>query len=194
MSKNVKTKKQRETYLVILVISAMIVAITVILSRIGSINIGNTLRIGFGRVPVFLAGLWFGPVVGLAVGAVADILGALMFTGWNPVITIPAALAGLLPPIVAKVIRLKPQNDSSGRVALFVKVLFTVTLVHLLTSGVLMSVILNYFYPSQSQGLVALMLTRSGIAAAEAVASSIIIYIIYTNSYLNSIIQKYNRK
>ena len=106
------TKKQHN-YLVILIFSGMLAAIAVVLTRVGSIPIGNTIRIGFGELPVFLSGLWFGPLVGLAVGAVSDIVGALLFSGWNPWLTIPMALTGALTAVVAKALKLEAGSEKT---------------------------------------------------------------------------------
>ena len=48
----------------IMVFAAVLIAMNIVLSRILSISIGPTLRITVSQTPVYLAGFWFGPVVG----------------------------------------------------------------------------------------------------------------------------------
>ena len=60
-----------------LVLTAMLVAIQVILSRCLSINLWN-LKIGFAFVPIAMAGMLLGPMGAGLTGAVADIIGATL--------------------------------------------------------------------------------------------------------------------
>jgi len=80
-----------------LVIMALLVAISIILSRFLSIAAWN-LKIGFAFVPVALAGMIFGPIPAAIVAAVADFLGALLFPigQFFPGFTLTAFLNGLL--------------------------------------------------------------------------------------------------
>ncbi len=80
-----------------LVIMALLVAISVILSRFLSISAWN-LKIGFAFVPIALAGMLLGPVPAAIVGAMADFLGATLFPigPFIPGITFTAFLNGIL--------------------------------------------------------------------------------------------------
>ncbi|MBR5773919.1 MAG: folate family ECF transporter S component, partial [Clostridia bacterium] len=62
-----------------LVIIAMLTALEVVLSRFLSIPIGNILKFGFNFVPICVAAYLYGPVASVMVGAVGDLLGALLF-------------------------------------------------------------------------------------------------------------------
>ncbi len=75
--------------------SALLVAMSVVLTRILGINLLIT-KIGFGFVPIIIAAMWYGPVFTMIIGALADIIGALLFPAgaFNPFFTITAALAG----------------------------------------------------------------------------------------------------
>ena len=83
--------------------AAVLVAMNIILSRVFAINVGPTLRITISTTPIFLAGLWFGPLTGAVCGATGDLLGSL-FQGYapNPLITAAAVLCGLLPGLMNK--------------------------------------------------------------------------------------------
>lgn len=90
----------------ILVESALLVALSVILTRFLSlkISIGGVegVRIGIGVLPIIFAGLRFGAWQGGKVGALADIVGYLFSPGgaYIPVFTLTSALYGVLPPIL----------------------------------------------------------------------------------------------
>lgn len=184
------TKKQHN-YLVILIFSGMLAAIAIVLTRVGSIPIGNTIRIGFGELPVFLSGLWFGPLVGLAVGAVSDTVGALIFTGWNPWLTIPMALTGALTAVVAKALKLEAGSEKHG-VRCALKIVGVIFPVHIFCSGILMTVLLNYFYPT-GKALWVFMASRIGIALAEAAVQCVIIYVLFMNKNINNLVDRYKR-
>jgi ECF transporter S component (folate family) len=157
-----------------LVFLAMLMALTIILTRIGSLNIGNTIRIGIGRLPIFAASLWFGPLAGVLVAGGADLIGAAMTTGWNWIIMIPALLAGLLPGLLVKVFRLEKRGRG---VWVCIRMILCIVITHLLTSGILMTFILHYVY---AQPLIFLLATRPAIALVEGVLQGFLLYLIET--------------
>ena len=75
----------------------MLLALEIVLSRWLSIQTSIT-RIGFGFVPLVMAGILFGPVAAAIVAVLADILGALLFpTGaFFPGLTVTACLVGIV--------------------------------------------------------------------------------------------------
>lgn len=189
-SKNTKKNgRNGSRYLLLLVFLAMLTALSIVLSRVCSINIGNGYRIGFGRLPVMLAGAWFGALPGLAVGAAADVIGAITTTGWNPVLTIPAALAGMLPPLLLRALRLCPGRQKRPAFG-YAKMLLAVLVTKILTSGILMTLLLAYFYASYREALVFFFVSRTVIAVLEGVAESVAIYILYTNGPICSMMAK----
>ena len=58
-----------------LVQAAILVAISIVLTRVGSIMILPTLRLGFGETPLIMSGFLFGPAIGGLSGLVADLIG-----------------------------------------------------------------------------------------------------------------------
>jgi ECF transporter S component (folate family) len=97
--KTKKTKKQSHQRLRVLIFSSILCALSVILSQYLSIKIGTSIRIGFGSVPVIMAGLLFGPMMGAAVGAVSDIVGCAMYYGLGsmiPLVTVGMMAEGFL--------------------------------------------------------------------------------------------------
>ncbi|MDO4633779.1 MAG: folate family ECF transporter S component [Eubacteriales bacterium] len=97
-----KSKAKWDTYTLIFL--GFLAAMNIVLTRIAVIELGFA-RITLGAVATILAGLWFGPVGGGAVGLVSDILGCFM-RGYavNPLITFSAILWGVIPGLaVAKI-------------------------------------------------------------------------------------------
>jgi len=84
--------------------AALLTALGILLTRFFSIQLTLTIRIGFGVLPIMLAGLLLGPWWGAAVGAMADIIGffvAPMGDFYIPGITLSTAMQGFLPGIAA---------------------------------------------------------------------------------------------
>lgn len=81
----------------VLVISALFIAMSIVLGKVLAFNIGTSIRISFENLPLLMAGIFFGPFIGAAVGMGADIIGCLM-VGYaiNPIITLGAALIGFV--------------------------------------------------------------------------------------------------
>ena len=78
-----------------LVMLALLVAMSIVFSRVLSISTGFV-RFNLGSLPTLLAAVLFGPVEGFAVGAVADMIGGTL-SGYaiNPLITLGAGSIGL---------------------------------------------------------------------------------------------------
>lgn len=95
MQKSKPSRKQ--SHMTIVVCVALLVAINVILTRFLSINT-TFLRIGFGFLPVAVAGIAFGPFWGAVCGAVGDVLGMIIYpTGeFFPGFTVTAILTGFI--------------------------------------------------------------------------------------------------
>lgn len=74
---------------------ALLIAITIVISRFGSITTPIT-RIGFTFAPVVLCAILYGPVPAALVYVIADLLGAFIFYGYAlPGITLSCLLRGL---------------------------------------------------------------------------------------------------
>ena len=63
-----------------LALLAMLTAASIVLSRLCVIYLTPTLRVEFGNLPVFLAGLFLGPASGVIVGGLADVLAKMLWT------------------------------------------------------------------------------------------------------------------
>ena len=79
-----------------LVGSALLAALSVVLARIFGMMPEASARFSIEAVPMFLAGLLYGPVYGALVGFVADFVGCLFSPfGYNPIFCLPPILYGL---------------------------------------------------------------------------------------------------
>jgi len=75
--------------------SALLAAISIVLARLLAFApMGNT-RWSLDKFPLFLAGMFFGPLVGGMTGFVADAVGSMMQYGFNPILCPPAILYGI---------------------------------------------------------------------------------------------------
>lgn len=81
-----------------IIIIAMFSAMQIIFSRFLSVQVNDGLRLSFETVPIILAGFWFGPVTGMVVGGLSDILGSVLFPfgPYFPLLTFGPVLLGLV--------------------------------------------------------------------------------------------------
>ncbi len=87
----------------ILCAAAMLAALSIVLGKYLAIST-PIFRFSFENLPVLMAGIFFGPVVGGMVGAVADLVGCLM-VGYdiNVIVTLGATLIGVLSGVIARI-------------------------------------------------------------------------------------------
>lgn len=152
-----------------LILMALFASISIVLSRFMVIWLTNTSRISFGSIPIILAGLLLGPLAGGLTGAVADIVGATLFSGlgWYPPLTIPVILSGIIPAL------LRPYLLK--RITLW-RVYLVIILTNLLTSIAVTTWLLSKLYGT---GYFELLVLRAPISAAVAAVEGIVIYILY---------------
>jgi dihydrofolate synthase/folylpolyglutamate synthase len=87
---------------------AMLVALQVVLSKFLMLQLTDSIRLSIDSVPIILAGVWFGPVAGGVVGALADTLGTLLFPtagAYYPLLTIAYFLIGVVSGLFSVVVR-----------------------------------------------------------------------------------------
>lgn len=110
------------TRLRIIVAAALLAAMSFILGKF--LQIPNpfmeVIRISFENLPLMIAGICFGPLVGAMTGAVADLVGCLLY-GYtiNPLITLGAATVGVVSGLVSHYLVRKPLALSVGLSVLF---------------------------------------------------------------------------
>ena len=120
-----------------LILCALLCALSIVLTRWATINLGFV-HLGFGNLPVVLAGVLLGGWPGFAVGAVADMVGGIL-AGYaiNPLITLGAALIG---GVAGWCWRALPTQNETVRLGV------ALLAAHLLGSTVVNSLALHIFY------------------------------------------------
>lgn len=77
-------------------VCALLAAVSVVLARLVIPMPNETTRFSLEAVPIFIAGMLFGPLPGALVGFVADFVGSLFSGyGYNPLFCVPPMLYGL---------------------------------------------------------------------------------------------------
>ncbi len=96
MCKNLKPTQQQKMATRTLACCALLTALSVVLARLIVPMPNAFTRFSIEAVPIFLAGLLFGPAAGGLVGFAADFVGCLFSGfGWNPFFSLPPVLYGL---------------------------------------------------------------------------------------------------
>lgn len=100
-----------------LVLSGLMIGLSIVLTRIGSLNIAiagiQVSRLGLGFLPIMLSSIILGPLWGMSVGALADLTGFFAFPSggsYFPPITLTSALVGVLPFLFHKSFKRLPQQ------------------------------------------------------------------------------------
>ena len=90
-----------------IVMLGLMMAVTIILTRFLAINVGGWFRLSLGSVSTILTGMWFGPAAGFIAGAAADVIGLMISPsgGWLPLITLSAAMWGVIPALMTGLVK-----------------------------------------------------------------------------------------
>ncbi len=132
------------------------------------------IRISFENLPVLLAGLSMGPLVGALVGTVADLLGCALY-GYsiNPIITLGAASVGLVSGFISHYVVKKP---------LLARVIVSAVLAHLVGSVLIKSAGLAAWYLDKYElGYFEFVCWRMLNYVMIATAECLILYLLFRN-------------
>ena len=89
---------------------AILSAMSVVLARLMGLMPDAASRFSIEAIPIFLAGMLFGPVPGALVGFVADFVGCLFSPfGYNPIFALPPILYGLFAGLFRPMLRKNPN-------------------------------------------------------------------------------------
>ncbi len=169
-------KEKDKNHLRVLVFASILCALTVILAQYASIKIGSSHRIGLGSLPILLAGCFFGPLVGMAVGLVGDIVGCAVFYGLGsliPLVTLGCAAEGLIAGFLGKKLT-KPSLVLSAFVP------------HIVGSMILKSIGLWIYYKTPIDVLV----WRVPVVLLESVLIAILLVILGTNPAIQKAVKR----
>ena len=91
-----------------LAVCALLAAVSVVLARLVIPMPNETTRFSLEAIPIFIAGMLFGPLPGALVGLVADFVGCLFSGyGYNPLFCVPPILYGLCAGLFSPMLRKK---------------------------------------------------------------------------------------
>ena len=95
----------------VMVTAALLASLSIVLGKYLAINITDSIRLSFENLPIVMAGVFFGPLIGGMVGAVADIVGCfLVGYALNPIITLGASMIGVISGAIAVYAFPKKEN------------------------------------------------------------------------------------
>jgi ECF transporter S component (folate family) len=171
-----------------LCLAALLAAMSLILGKFLQIPnpFQEVIRISFENLPVIMAGVAFGPIMGLMTGVVADLLGCLMY-GYtiNPIITLGAGAAGLAAGVVASWLL--------RRFSVF-RVIAATVAAHLLGSVLIKSLGLAAWYLSSYQmGLWELIAWRLLTYAIVGTAECVILCLLFRRRAFTSQLERMRR-
>ena len=169
----------------VLIVAALLVAMSIVLGKFGAVNIGNSIRIGFGGLPIQMAGIFFGPVIGAVVGLVADVLGCIL-KGYsiNPIITIGSTCIGLFSGLVFHYALRPIKNHLLPRIAI------STVAAHIVGSMLITSFGLYAYYHTPFQTLI----LRVPIYLITAALETAVIYLMLKNKAFSAELEKVRRK
>ena len=162
----------------ILCAAALLAALSAVLGKYLQVPSGDSIRLSLENLPILMAGIFFGPLVGGMVGVTADLLGCLM-VGYtvNPIIAVGATLIGVLSGIIARIATRHDRPLTAGSIYLAVAVAHTVGSMTVKTIGlavyystpteVLLWRIPIYIAIGALEGSVILLLARNRIFMGE---------------------------
>ena len=169
--------------------AAMLAAMSLILGKFLQIPnpFQEIIRISFENLPIILAGITMGPLVGALTGIVADLLGCALY-GYavNPLITLGGAAVGLLAGVLSNYVVRRP---------LLLRVAVSVAAAHLAGSVFIKSLGLAAWYlGSYNLGFGELVLWRALTYPIIAVAECTILYLLLRHRAFVTLIERMRKR
>ncbi|MCM1528631.1 MAG: folate family ECF transporter S component [Alistipes sp.] len=165
----------------VMIVSGLFIALSIVLGKYMQIPIGDNIRISLENTPVIMSGIFFGPFVGGAVGAAADLIGCLL-KGYaiNPFITLGAFTIGFSSGLLAALLKKAPD---------IVSVIASVYSSHILGSMIIKSIGLRLYYGTPFKILAWRIPTYIAIGVIEVTA----IYMLISNKAFAAQLDKLKR-
>lgn len=162
--------------------AAFLVALSIVLTRFGSIMVLPTLRIGIGDIPLMMTGMLFGPIVGGIGGIAADLIGIMINPQGPPHFgfTLTSMLFGVIPGLY--VIYFKRKGEKSDPYSSKNIIIMVTTCILILSLG------LNTYWLSQlyNKGIIVMLPGRAVSAAGNIIVQSIVT--VYMMKFMKRII------
>ena len=151
---------------------ALLAALSVVLARLVIPMPAADTRFSIEAVPIFLAGMLFGPLPGALVGFGADFIGCLFSPyGYNPLFCLPPILYGLIPGLLRGFL-----SNKISPVRLFLGFLGPVVLGSILYQSMTLSYM--YFDGGLMAGFLYYLTTRSIQFAITLVLDVLVVYLL----------------
>ncbi|MDE7365587.1 MAG: folate family ECF transporter S component [Ruminococcus sp.] len=163
----------------VMIISGLLVAMSIVFGKFLAFNITDAIRISFENLPVIMAGIFFGPFIGGAVGLGADVIGSIL-KGYsiNPIVSFGAMCIGIISGFVSMKLFRKNQT---------LNIAFSVGLAHLIGSILIKSAGLHFLPPKMPFSLLIYRIpTYIGIGLLE----FFIIYMLLKNKAFANQLEK----
>lgn len=139
MQKQEPNALKRKLSTKVLVKAGFLATVSIVLTRFFSLMIPlgglPALRVGFGSIPLIMAGMMFGPVVGGITGIVADVVGYMinpMGGTFFPGFTLTAALYGIISGLLFKNFRIQNSKINFNFINAFIMLAFGAGILKLL--------------------------------------------------------------
>ena len=165
----------------VLVLAALLIAISIVGKSL-RVDFFSVIRISADTLPVLMAGIFFGPFIGAAVGAGADLIGCLV-TGMTPMplITVGAAATGFFAGLA---------YNHVFRNKLLPRIACSVVIARLIGSLMINTTGLYFLFPAMRPQLIWRPLTNLIMAVIE----TFIIYMLMSNKAFTAQLEKIKRK
>lgn len=152
----------------VMIISGLFVALSIVLGKFLQIPIGDSIRISFENLSLMMAGIFFGPFVGGAVGLGSDLIGCLL-KGYaiNPIITLGAVSIGFLSGLFYMLI----SKKITSKISIFLSVFPA----HIIGSMLIKSLGLYVYYHTPLEVLALRIPTYIAIAVLESVIIALLL-------------------
>jgi len=167
----------------VLTASALLVAVSIVCGKLLAFNVGFILRFSFENMPIILASVAFGPLIGGVTAIAADLIGCLI-VGYeiNPLVTLGALLIGLISGSVYRICHRLPS---------LAKITLSVILSHTVGSVFIKTVGLSKFYDIPFWNLVAWRGLNYAIIAALEI---LLLYYLFKSKSVNSQLDKIKQR
>ena len=167
----------------VLTASALLVAISIICGKLLAFNVGFILRFSFENMPIILASMAFGPLVGGITAVAADLIGCLI-VGYeiNPLVTAGALLIGLISGLMCRL---------TGKLPMPARVILSVLPAHTVGSVLVKTFGLAKFYEMPFWTLVA---WRGLNYAIIATLEILLLYYLFKSKSVNSQLERIKQR